>query len=450
MELRKAQRQIVKLRIGLSGPSGSGKTRSALELAYGITRDWTKIAVIDSENGSADLYSDLGPYSVLSLEAPYTPERYTQAINACDIDGIEVIIIDSISHEWEGRGGALETNDKLAQAKFKGNTWGAWSETTPRHQEFIQSILTSSKHIITTARSKVETAQIEDNGRKKVVKLGMKEITREGFEYELTINFNLDREKHLAIASKDRTGLFIDRDPFIITAETGRELVEWNNTGVDGQELEAERKRKADEEAKKKAEELDRFYNEMVSTLEEVKFIDDLAKLWNITIGTRKKELTDEQYKDLADRKDAIKAQLMGGGTKPADPAASTEYKKPAEVKTPPPPKAAPETKKVVKKEEVTATPVKEEVAQPPARKQEGTLEERIQIAEVELSRARRSYEFLEDNPKDSDVYRQALADDKAKIDKMRDNLLKMKAERDSKIAPVETDLEVGYIEQGN
>lgn len=229
IEIRKATRKQAKLRIGLSGPSGSGKTYSALLLARGLTSSWDKILMIDTENGSGELYSDLGDYNIITLSAPYSPERYIEAITAAENAGIEVIVIDSTSHEWEGKGGCLEINENLANAKFKGNTWAAWSETTPRHQKFIQAIVSSSCHIVTTARSKTDMIQTEN---KKIKKVGMKEIQREGFEYELTANFNIDRDNHLAVSSKDRTGLFIDRDPFVITSETGEELIKWNGGGA--------------------------------------------------------------------------------------------------------------------------------------------------------------------------------------------------------------------------
>lgn len=229
MQLRKAERKQAKLRIGLSAPSGAGKTYSALKLARGLADSWDKIAIIDTENGSAELYSDLGTYNVLTLEAPFSPERYIEAIQACEKAGMQVIILDSATHEWDGKGGLLETNELLAQTKFKGNTWAAWSVTTPKHRKFIEAITTSPCHIITTVRSKTDTIQTED---KKIKKVGMKEIQREGYEYELTINFNIDRDGHYATASKDRTGLFIDLDPFVISEETGKKILEWNQGGA--------------------------------------------------------------------------------------------------------------------------------------------------------------------------------------------------------------------------
>ncbi len=228
LQIRRAQKQKARLRIGLSGPSGSGKTYSALLLALGMCPA-EKICIIDTENGSADLYDHLGAYNVIQLSAPYSPERYIEAIHAAEVAGMDLIIIDSVTHEWDGKGGVLELNQSLADAKFKGNTWAAWSKMTPRHQKFIEKIVTSSCHIITTLRSKTDTIQVDN----KVKKVGTKEIQRDGFEYELTANFTIDREGHLAVASKDRTGIFIDLDPFVITQEIGKMFQQWADSGVE-------------------------------------------------------------------------------------------------------------------------------------------------------------------------------------------------------------------------
>ena len=226
MQLKQSQRQQVKLRLGLSGASGFGKTYSALQLAYGITNDWSKIAVIDTENSSASLYSNLGNYNVLDLQAPYSPERYIQAIELCEKSNISVVIIDSASHEWNGTGGCLEIHEKL------GGRFQDWANVSPRHQTFINKILQSSCHIITTTRRKIDySLDIGSNGKTQVVKHGTKEITREGFEYELTINFELINENHLAKASKDRTGLFMNKPEFLITPKTGKMILEWCNSG---------------------------------------------------------------------------------------------------------------------------------------------------------------------------------------------------------------------------
>jgi hypothetical protein len=232
MELRKAQKKKAKLRIGLSGPPGSGKTYSALLLASGLA-PWEKICVIDTENGSGDLYDSLGEYNVIPLEAPFTPERYIEAINTAEEAGMEVIIVDSITHEWDGSGGCLEINERVANTKFRGNTHTAWSETGKRHQNFIYAITQSKTHVITTVRTKVQYALVEENGKKTVQKVGTKEITRDGYEYELTANFLLYPVGNFATVSKDRTGIFLNRDPFLITAETGKEFKDWAELGVE-------------------------------------------------------------------------------------------------------------------------------------------------------------------------------------------------------------------------
>lgn len=229
MQFTKAVRKRAKLRLALTGPSGSGKTYGALMIAKGIGG---KIAVIDSENGSASLYSHLCDFDTLELAPPYSPERYIAAIKAAEQAGYDVIVIDSTTHEWSGSGGCLEINEQTARSKFAGNTWSAWNDTTPRHRAFIDAMLQSSAHIIATGRSKTETAQTEGpNGKKKVVKLGMKTEQRDGFEYEFTVVLDLVHDGHYATASKDRTGLFAG-DPQAVSDATGRALREWLESGA--------------------------------------------------------------------------------------------------------------------------------------------------------------------------------------------------------------------------
>lgn len=230
MKFTKAERKKAKLRLALTGPSGSGKTYSALMIAKGIGG---KIAVIDSEHGSASLYAHLADFDTLELGPPYSPERYIAAIKAAESAGYSAIVIDSTTHEWSGSGGCLEINEQTAKARFQGNTWSAWNDTTPRHRAFIDAMLQSSAHIIATGRSKTETAQTEGpNGKKKVVKLGMKTEQRDGFEYEFTVVLDLVHDGHFATASKDRTGLFAG-DPVPVTEDTGRRLLAWLESGAD-------------------------------------------------------------------------------------------------------------------------------------------------------------------------------------------------------------------------
>jgi hypothetical protein len=232
MQLQKATRQKVKLRLGLSAVSGGGKTYSALLMAKGLCGEWNKIAVIDTENESASLYSHLGDYNTLPLKPPYSPERYIEAIKTCEAAGMDVIIIDSIAHEWEGEGGVLDLCEKLG-----GNFQAGWKAMTPRHDKFKQAILQSSCHVITTVRRKQEYAlqEVQNKQGRTVqapVKLGLKEITREGWEYDVTVNLEID-VKHLATSSKDRTGLFVNADPFVITEATGKLIKDWCELGIE-------------------------------------------------------------------------------------------------------------------------------------------------------------------------------------------------------------------------
>jgi hypothetical protein len=224
MQLRRATRKKAKIRLGLSAVSGGGKTYSAILVAKGLCGDLSKVAVIDTENGSADLYAHLGDYNVLPLTAPFSPERYIEAIRTCEKSGMEVIIIDSISHEWDGKGGCLDIVESL------GGKYQDWAKVTPRHQAFLEAILHSPSHIITTVRRKQDYEMIKDGNKVRIEKAGLKEITREGFEYELTINLELDT-KHNAVASKDRTNLFMGKPTFVPSEKTGALIAEWCEQG---------------------------------------------------------------------------------------------------------------------------------------------------------------------------------------------------------------------------
>lgn len=221
---KRAKKSLKKLRLGISAASGFGKTYGALLLAKGICGDWSKICVIDSENGSANLYDDLGGYMVVDLPAPFTPERYIEAIKQFE-NQFDVIIIDSASHEWDGEGGCLEIQQNL------GGKYTDWKPVKARHAKFIRAILTAKCHMICTTRRKQEFSQDSINGKTVITKLGSKAIEQGDFEYELDVSFEVINKHHYAISSKDRTKLFDGKPEFIITEETGKILVEWANKG---------------------------------------------------------------------------------------------------------------------------------------------------------------------------------------------------------------------------
>lgn len=221
LEFKKATRKAAKLRLGLIAPSGFGKTYSALRIAKGLGG---KVAVLDTESGSADLYANDFEYDTLQMVAPFMPQKYVLAIKAAEDAGYDVLVIDSVSHAWAGTGGLLDQHGAIADKG--GNSFAAWRTVTPEHTKLIDAILGSKMHVILTLRAKTEYSM--EGG--KVTKLGMAPIQREGFEYELTTVFDVDKA-HNGHASKDRTGLFVNKvTP--LTEDVGKQLKAWLETDV--------------------------------------------------------------------------------------------------------------------------------------------------------------------------------------------------------------------------
>lgn len=222
-----AQRTQAKLRLAIEGPSGSGKTYSALLIAKGLAGgDLAKVALIDTEKASGNLYDHLGPYAVAAMHAPYTVAKYLQAIAAAEAEGFEVIIIDSLTHAWSGAGGVLEFVTNVGKAQTKENTFAAWQEGTPLQNQLIDAMLSSSCHIIATMRSKTEwVLELNKKGKMAPRKVGLAPDQRKDVDYEFTLVLDLSRE-HMATAGKDRTGLFDERveEP---TEKMGAELATW-------------------------------------------------------------------------------------------------------------------------------------------------------------------------------------------------------------------------------
>ena len=223
MQLRQSERKKAKIKLALQGSAGSGKTYSSLLLAQGLTNgDFSKVAIIDTENGSADLYAHLGQYNVLTLAPPFTPENYIKAIEVCIIAGMEVIILDSISQSWEE---LLDYHSSLA-----GNSFTNWAKVTPRQNAFIDKILQCDAHVIATMRTKQDYVLNQKDGKFTPEKVGLKAVQRNDLDYEFTIVFDVDI-KHFAVSSKDRTGLFMDKPEFKISAHTGKKILDWCNSG---------------------------------------------------------------------------------------------------------------------------------------------------------------------------------------------------------------------------
>lgn len=232
MTFKKAERTQARLKIALTGPSGSGKTFSGLIIAAGIGK---KIAVVDTENGSASLYADMdkGPlagisFDTLEVTPPYTIAKYVEAIEAAEKAGYDVLIIDSISHAWAGEGGLLDK--KTALDARGGNSYTNWATITPEQERFKSRLLQADLHIICTMRSKQDyVLELNDKGKQAPKKVGLAPIQRDGMEYEFTTVLDLAMD-HNAAASKDRTGLF-DGQLFKPTKETGAKIMKWLKAG---------------------------------------------------------------------------------------------------------------------------------------------------------------------------------------------------------------------------
>lgn len=229
MQLRQSERKQAKIKMALQGSSGCGKSLSSLLLAKGLTNDnLSKVAVIDTENGSADLYAHLGNYNVLPLQPPYTPEKYIQAIEVCEKAGMKVIILDSISQVWDE---LLDYHSKLP-----GNSFTNWNKVTPRQKAFINKILQCDAHIIATMRTKQDYVLNQKDGKFIPEKVGLKAVQRDDVSYEFTIVFDIDI-KHFATASKDRTNLFSGKPEFMINSATGKRILDWCTSPIKEQDV---------------------------------------------------------------------------------------------------------------------------------------------------------------------------------------------------------------------
>jgi hypothetical protein len=228
LTFQKATKAKVKARVAIDGPSGAGKTYSALILAT-VLANGGKIAVIDTERGSASLYSDKFNFDVLELDT-FSPALYTQAIGAAEQAGYDVIVIDSLSHAWEGEGGALDMVDQKS-IQVKGNSYVAWKDVTPLQRRMVDAMLQSPAHIIVTMRSKMDYIQETDaQGKKTVRKVGMAPIQRAGMEYEFTIVADMDVDHHISI-SKSRCDEMADKVAMKPGPDFWKQFTEWLSTG---------------------------------------------------------------------------------------------------------------------------------------------------------------------------------------------------------------------------
>ena len=223
MGFQKAKREKIWLKILLAGSSGSGKTYSALRVASGLAKKLeSRIAAIDTENGRIRYYANEFDFDDMQLEMPYSPEKYNEAIDLAVENGYKILIIDSITHEWDY---CLDVHSKMP-----GNSYTNWSKITPRHDSFMEKVLQSPLHIIATVRGKDEYVMEEKNGKQVPKKVGKGYKQRDNTEYNYTVTFNIDQQNHVAEATKDNTHLFENRYE-VLTEKDGQNLYDWANSG---------------------------------------------------------------------------------------------------------------------------------------------------------------------------------------------------------------------------
>ena len=232
-QVKKAKREKIFVKVALMAPSGGGKTYSACRLATGMKQEIeketgkeAKILMANTEQKRGYYYANEFDYDIVDIDAPHEPEKYVDLIDFAVQEGYDILIIDSSSHEWEGKGGCLELQQKA------GGTYQSWGKVTPRHNKFINAIADSPIHIIATMRGKDQyEMNKDDKGKVTVQKLGVGAKQRDGFEYEFTCTFLIDQKTNTAEVQKDNTHIFESQGATLLTEKHGQQLIQWANSG---------------------------------------------------------------------------------------------------------------------------------------------------------------------------------------------------------------------------
>jgi len=233
-EIQKAKRELIWVKVALMAASGGGKSYSSLRLATGMLEELKKLGL--EQNGKILLgnteqkrglyYANEFSYDIVNIRAPHEPEMYVDFIRYAVEQDYPILILDSTSHEWEGKGGCLELHQQA------GGNYPAWAKVTPRHNKFLIEIADSPIHIIATMRGKDQYVMETDDNRKTTIKkVGLGAKQREGFEYEFTTTFMIDQKTNLAESQKDNTHIFEEDLNVKLTEEHGKRLVRWSNSG---------------------------------------------------------------------------------------------------------------------------------------------------------------------------------------------------------------------------
>lgn len=232
-QVKKAKREKIYPKIALIAPSGGGKTYGSFRLATGMAEEIknqtgkdARILMANTEAKRGYYYANEFDYDIVDIDPPHNPEKYVELIEFAVQEGYDILIIDSASHEWEGKGGCLELHQQA------GGTYQSWSRVTPRHNKFINAIADSPISIIATMRGKDQyEMNKDDKGKTSVQKLGVGAKQREGFEYDFTVTFLIDQKTNTATVQKDNTHIFDQEGPTILSEAHGRKIMQWANSG---------------------------------------------------------------------------------------------------------------------------------------------------------------------------------------------------------------------------
>lgn len=226
MQFNEAKRGDIRIKMALAGMAGAGKTYGALLIAKGLCSDIGTVGVAQTEAGRAQCYLDkIGKFKVLEIAPPFSPAKFVEVIDTAEKAGIKCLVIDSISDEWAGVGGALDIH--AAASEITKNSFTAWKKVTPQHESVFNRILSSPIHIICTVKKKADYVMDQSGGKMAVKKVGTKEIQRDGTEYRWMLQLDLDPDGNLATCSKDNTSLFQGKPAFKINEETGLTIRNW-------------------------------------------------------------------------------------------------------------------------------------------------------------------------------------------------------------------------------
>lgn len=226
---KQATKTKAKLKMALAGATGSGKTFSSLLLARKLAGPTGRVALIDSERGSASLYADRFKFDVADLP-DHSIQTYEKAIRAAH--GYDVLVVDSLSHEWMGKGGALETVDRMGGNKFT----DGWRTVSPQHTAFMDQVLAFPGHLVATLRKKMEYAMVTNaKGKVEPQKIGLAPVQRDGVEYEFSVVLDMEIGGALTVA-KTRCAALEDLKGSLRREDiekVGDLLVAWLNDGAD-------------------------------------------------------------------------------------------------------------------------------------------------------------------------------------------------------------------------